>query len=295
MPELPEVEIAARNLRAWACGARVESVRIHDARVVAEPAAEAFARALRGRRIAAVDRRGKWLELTLDDGTLLFSHLGMTGKWVRREASAPAEPFERARVDLVGDDGARPSLRYRDPRLFGRLHHVREALAAFRALGPDPLVDGIDVARLHDRLARTTRAIKDALLDQAILAGIGNIQATEALWLARIDPRAPADSLGRAAVRAIARGLETSIARTLAHESGPEITYVEEAGAPNPFTIYGRGGEPCPRCRAPLDRYVLGGRGTVSCARCQPPALSKATSRTETTKRPRRPGGLSRT
>jgi formamidopyrimidine-DNA glycosylase len=275
VPELPEVEIAARNLRAWAEGKAVRAVIVHDPRVVEAPAAEAFVRALKGRRIEAIDRRGKWLRLRLDDGSRVFSHLGMTGKWVRRAPEAEPEPFERARVDLRdpdGDERGAVSLRYRDPRLFGRLHHARDDLAAFTALGPDPLVDGIDVARLHDRLARTRRAIKDALLDQAILAGVGNIQATEALWLARVDPRRPADQLARAEVRAIARGLERSIEQTLAHESGPEITYVEEAGAPNPFTIYGHGGDPCPRCRAPLDRYVLGGRGTVSCPRCQPTA-----------------------
>lgn len=266
MPELPEVEIAARNLRAWAAAATVRVVVVHDARVVDGPA---LGPVLLGRRVDAVERRGKWLRLELDDGGLLFSHLGMTGKWVRRAPSAPTERFERARVDLMRDLEV-VSLRYRDPRLFGRLRWAREDLPAWRALGPDPLVDGIDVARLHAALGRTRRTVKEALLDQAVLAGVGNIQATEALWLARLDPRVPANALRRPQVRALAGAIERSIARTLELESGPEIAYVEEAGATNPFTIYGNGGRPCPRCRAPLDRYVVGGRATVSCARCQP-------------------------
>jgi formamidopyrimidine-DNA glycosylase len=275
VPELPEVEIAARNLRAWASAATIRVVVIHDARVVEGAGLEA---ALLQRRVDAVDRRGKWLRLTLDDGALLFSHLGMTGKWVRRAEAAPTERFERARVDLArvtgvtseGSEGEVVSLRYRDPRLFGRLRWAREDLPAWRALGPDPLVDGIDVARLHAALGRTRRTVKEALLDQSVLAGVGNIQATEALWLARLDPRVPANALRRPQVRALAQSIERSIARTLELESGPEITYVEEAGATNPFTIYGNGGHPCPRCRTPLDRYVVGGRATVSCARCQP-------------------------
>jgi formamidopyrimidine-DNA glycosylase len=266
VPELPEVEIAARNLRAWAVSATILAIAIHDERVVAGPA---LAAALLGRRVDAVDRRGKWLRVTLDDGGLLFSHLGMTGKWVRRAQGAAPERFERARIDLARDAEA-ISLRYRDPRLFGRLRAAREDLPAWRALGPDPLVDGIEVAQLHAALGRTRRTVKEALLDQAVLAGVGNIQATEALWLARIDPRMPANELGRPQVRALARAIEQSIAHTLELESGPEITYVEEAGATNPFAIYGNGGAPCPRCRAPLDRYVVGGRATVSCARCQP-------------------------
>jgi formamidopyrimidine-DNA glycosylase len=282
VPELPEVEIAARSLRSWASAATVRLVVIHDPRVVE---GDALGPALLGRRVEVVDRRGKWLRLTLDDGALLFSHLGMTGKWVRRAEDAPTERFERARIDLarrVGDtrdaretrdtrEGAVVSLRYLDPRLFGRLRWTREDLPAWRALGPDPLLDGIDVAQLHAALGRTRRTVKEALLDQAVLAGVGNIQATEALWLARLDPRVPANALRRPQVRALARAIERSIARTLELESGPEITYVEEAGAINPFTIYGNGGQPCPRCRSPLDRYVVGGRATVSCARCQPP------------------------
>jgi formamidopyrimidine-DNA glycosylase len=190
----------------------------------------------------------------------------MTGKWIARPPGGAAERFERARLDA-----GRVSVRYVDPRRFGRLCYARDGAppAAWRALGPDPLTDGVDAARLHQKLSRTHRAIKEALLDQRIAAGVGNIQATEALWRARLDPRRPADAIDRRAAAALGRAILASIRATLAREDGPEITYVEEPGADNPFKIYGRAGEPCPRCRARLARIVQSGRATVFCPRCQ--------------------------
>jgi formamidopyrimidine-DNA glycosylase len=102
-----------------------------------------------------------------------------------------------------------------------------------------------------------------------VLAGVGNIQATEALFDARIDPRRPARELSRKEVSALARAITRTIARTIALQDGPTIQYVEEAGAPNPFLVYGNEGTPCPRCKRPLAKMVLGGRGTVFCPHCQ--------------------------
>jgi formamidopyrimidine-DNA glycosylase len=171
-------------------------------------------------------------------------------------------------------------VRYVDPRLFGRLIAAPdgEPPPAWRALGPDPLADGIDVDRLAERLGRTRRSIKEALLDQKLLPGVGNIVATEALWRARVDPRARANRLGRADVEAIARGVLESVRETIAREEAPEIRYVEEGGE-NPFAIYAREGEPCPRDRARLERLVQGGRSTVFCPRCQTRGRAKLRSR----------------
>ncbi|GAC1351420.1 MAG: bifunctional DNA-formamidopyrimidine glycosylase/DNA-(apurinic or apyrimidinic site) lyase [Polyangiales bacterium] len=269
MPELPEVEIGARNLRRWMRGAKIIKATIADTRIVRGATARSIERALRGRTVRKVHRRGKWVRLTLDDGRLLFSHFGMSGKWVMRPVGEPSERAQRARLDVRKGTKTR-SVRYLDPRMFGRLLLAREDIGEWSALGPDPLVDGIDSPRLYRVLHAANRTIKEALLDQTILAGIGNIQATEALWFAGVDPRARTNALTTREVRALALGIERSIAATLAHESGPEITYVEEAGAPNPFKIYGRGGKPCPRCKTPLHRVMLGGRGTVFCEKCQP-------------------------
>lgn len=275
MPELPEVEIAARNLRRWAVGRRVESVEAEPAaRRLFRPASRrAFAAALAGARVAAVDRRGKQILVALEAaaGPLgLVSHLGMTGKWVRRSGGEPGPSHSRARLSL--DDGS--VLHYRDPRLFGRLRLVPggrfDEVPEVAALGPDPLIDGVDPARLAARLARIGRPVKVALLDQALLAGVGNIQASESLFRARVDPRRRARSLSRAEVGRLARAVEASVREAIRRQEGPEIAYVEEPGAPNPFRVYDRAGEPCPRCRrGRIRRLVQAQRSTYFCPRCQ--------------------------
>jgi formamidopyrimidine-DNA glycosylase len=262
MPELPEVEIARRNLTRWIAGKTIADARIHDARIVrGKP--PMFA----GRKVKSVDRRGKWLRIVLDKG-LVFSHLGMTGKWVLRDALAPLERSERASLFVV-QGKKRSRVAYLDPRLFGRLVGATSDIPEWTELGPDPLLDGIDVAAFAARLRGVKRTAKEAVLDQTILAGIGNIHASEALWRAKVSPNARTNELTVPQVRAIARGIGASIKTTIAKEDGPEITYVEEAGAPNPFRIYGHEGDPCPRCKRPLARSVLGGRATYYCPRCQ--------------------------
>ena len=272
VPELPEVEHARRTLSKWLEGARIDAVTVQDARILDDDVTPArVVRALVGRRVTAVERRGKWLRLALDSGRV-FSHLGMTGKWVRAEIGAEETRFEKVRLDVTARGKTRRSVRYLDPRLFGRFVVVRgdEDLPVWSELGPDPLVDGIDVGALHAKLAKRKLAIKPTLLDQGVLAGVGNILATEALFYARIDPRRPARDLSRLEVGKLARGIRRAIDRTLAKDGAKEtIQYVEEPGAPNPFTIYGHEGEPCPSCRRPLAKMVLGGRGTVLCVHCQ--------------------------
>jgi formamidopyrimidine-DNA glycosylase len=273
VPELPEVEIAARNLRRWAVGhvvLRAETdPRAH--RIFRPGSGASLARAVAGRSVESVRRLGKHLLVALggEEPLGLQSHLGMTGKWLRRAPGEPAPSHSRARLFL--DDGA--TLHYRDPRLFGRLRTVPgahfEDLPEIRALGPDPLDAGIDVDRLAARLARTRRPVKVALLDQRLLPGVGNIHAAESCFRARIDPRRRAASLARAEVRALARGVLASVRAALRAEDGPEIVYVEEGGD-NPFLVYAREGERCPRCRrGRIRRIVQAQRSTFYCPRCQ--------------------------
>ncbi len=276
MPELPEVEIAGRNLRRWAEGRRLAAVSTDPraARIFRPGDGAAFARAVRGCRLARVERRGKHLLLHLETPRGaplgLWSHLGMTGKWVRRAAADPAPTHSRVRVDL--DDGH--ALHYLDPRLFGRLRIVPHAAFAevpeLAALGPDPVHEGIDAVRLAARLAATRRAVKVALLDQGVLAGVGNIHASESLFAARIDPRRRGGSLSPAEVRTLARAIAASLRRGIETQDAPEIAYVEEPGAENPFRVYAREGEPCPRCRTGrIRRIVQAQRSTFFCPRCQ--------------------------
>jgi formamidopyrimidine-DNA glycosylase len=294
VPELPEVEIAARNLRAWTDGRSL--VRLEASRGTAyvfRPATAArLARALEGARFRGIERRGKQLLVSLErDGEPvgLLAHLGMTGKWLRREspltpsvgASRPspvggapeskgeAPRFSRARFHL--DDGN--ALHFVDLRLFGRLRLVPgarfQAVRELAALGPDPLHDGIDPIRLMAALSRSRLPVKVRIMDQAILAGVGNILASEACFRARVDARRRADSLSRAEVKRLADGVLAVVRDTIVREEGPEIAYVEE-GAENPFLVYDRAGEHCPRCRkGRIVRLVQAGRSTYLCPRCQ--------------------------
>jgi formamidopyrimidine-DNA glycosylase len=273
MPELPEVEFAARTIRRLALGRRIERVTLDPrARRMLRPAAPpAVVRALTGARVAEVDRRGKQLLLTLDTpaGPLgLLAHLGMTGKW-SGGPGAPAPSHARASFDL--DDGT--ALHYQDPRMFGRLRLVPGArfssVPDIAALGPDPLVDGIDAVRLGSRLARTRRPVKVALLDQRILCGVGNIHAAEACWRARLDPRRRADRLSSSEVAALARGLRATFRHALAQLDGPEIEYLEEGGD-NTFHVYERAGLRCHRrgCPGFIRRIVQAQRSTFFCPTC---------------------------
>jgi formamidopyrimidine-DNA glycosylase len=275
VPELPEVEIAARNLRRWTKGRRIERIAPDaKARYVYRPATPAsFARKLEGARFGPIRRIGKHLLVTLDkDGAPvgLLAHLGMTGKWLRRDADASTPRFSRARFHL--DDGA--VLHFDDMRLFGRLRVVPGArfdeVPEVAALGPDPLEQGIDVDRLGEALGRSKLAVKVRIMDQALLPGVGNILASESLFRARIDPRRPSRSLSRAETRRLADAILAAVRDAIEREEGPEIAYVEEPGTANPFLVYAREGETCPRCRrAKIVRVVQAQRSTFYCPRCQ--------------------------
>jgi formamidopyrimidine-DNA glycosylase len=263
MPELPDVEMTRLDLKRWLVGALVTAADNEDARLSRPASPREFEHALVGRTFERVERRGKWLRLELDDGGKVFSHLGMTGGWVRVALGAPAVRFERARIDGVLR-GRAFSVRYVDARRFGRLLAVGEDIADWNALGPDPLADGIDVGRFCDALAKGRRAVKGIVMDQRVFAGLGNILATEGLWIARIDPRSPGSALLLPAdARAIARGLRRAIARELANRK----RYTD--GRADSFFVYGRAGHPCPRCGTRLSSVVLGGRTTVFCRGCQ--------------------------
>ena len=267
MPELPEVEIASRQLRAWAKGRLITRATAARSRVIRGQTPRRFAE-LTGHRLEDIERLGKWMILRFDGGEGLVSHLGMTGKWIRRGAAESPPSHVRATLEL--DDGS--ALDYRDPRLFGRL--VRGTVAALRklegiaALGPDPL-PGVDAARLHRVLGGTRRSLKEALMDQRTLAGLGNIQVSESLHRAGLHPERPGHSLGADEAGTLARAIGESLRATLREEDSDQpITYVEEGGE-NFFLVYDRAGAPCISCGTPIERIVQGGRSTFFCPRCQ--------------------------
>ena len=276
MPELPEVEHAARTLRAWLGGRTIRRARATETRIFRGGSPGDFERLLPGRRLERIERRGKYLLLTFDGGLGLLSHLGMTGKWVRRSPSPrtgrrPVPRHSHARL-LLDDDSA---LHYVDPRLFGQLLLVQSGAVAdlpvIRALGPDALLDGVDAARLHAVLARSARPVKVALLDQSVLAGVGNIYATEALFRAGVHPARPSRSLTLEETTRLAEGvrfvLDLAIAALPPDE---EIAYLSQRrGVENRFVIYNHMSAPCPRCGRALESAVLGGRTSTYCPGCQ--------------------------
>ncbi len=269
MPELPEVEVAARQLRAWGLGREVIEAHAEKTRVIRGQQPRRLAE-LAGHRLLDIERSGKWMLLQFDQGEGLLSHLGMTGKWIRRPQRGAAPSHVRATLTL--DDGN--VLDYRDPRLFGRLVRGKSdalrALPAWRSLGPDPL-KGIDEERLQRVLGKTRRSIKEALMDQRVIGGLGNIHVAESLHRAGLDPRRAASTLDEADVKRLAAGIDESLRYALKLEDQPTpITYVEEGGE-NRFLVYGHQGEPCQTCGALIERVVQGGRSTFFCGRCQPP------------------------
>jgi formamidopyrimidine-DNA glycosylase len=278
VPELPEVEWAARQLRRWLSGRRLVAVRADTAaRRLFRPGTPAgFARALGGAQVEEIARHGKQLLLTLRGrgGSLgVNAHLGMTGSWVVAPEGEPAP--RHARLTLTLDDGRR--VHYVDPRMFGRLRLVPEARfdrwPDLTALGPDPMADRIDLARLTARLRATRRAVKVTLLDQSLLAGVGNIHASEACWRARIDPRRRGDALTASEVGRLARAVRSSLRFGLAGldalGDGPLV--MVEQGGENPFHVYERAGARCRHagCGGTVERLVQAGRSTYFCGRCQ--------------------------
>jgi formamidopyrimidine-DNA glycosylase len=226
-------------------------------------------------RFTQFERHGKNLFLGFGARTTwIWSHLGMTGKWLRRNPGESPPRFSRAVLTL--DDGV--ALHFCDQRRFGTLealsHEERTTRASLASLGPDLLARGLSPKVFADRLLGRKVAIKPLLLDQTCVAGVGNIQASEGLFRARLDPRLTADQLGRTNLGPLLKALRESCKATLAAfdgaaKQGREITYVEEAPGANPFLVYGREGHPCPRCGAALVRFAQGGRSTFYCPPCQ--------------------------
>jgi formamidopyrimidine-DNA glycosylase len=270
MPELPEVEFARGCIERWLKGkplARVEADRTRVVRGSSPAAIEELA----GHKLQRVERRGKWLLWQFDHDRGVLAHLGMTGKYVLQKPKDG--PVSHSRVRFVRQDGA--VLHYQDPRMFGRV--AAGPIAAlrsdpgFHALGPDAWDDPPTATQLCEVLHSRKRAVKEVLMDQTVLAGVGNIQATEALFHARVHPARGGASLSPEECRRIAAGIHWSLARTLKMNKGDKIIYVEEPGEhENPFLIYGKEGEPCPNCGTPIKATESGGRTSAFCPHCQP-------------------------
>lgn len=283
MPELPEVEQIRRSLLPLR-GRLVEGVRVHRRDVVVLPGdppggwsrsqSDARPRRLLGRhllvggRIERLWRHGKRLALIADDGRAVEVGLGMTGQLLAVGAGERLEAHGHAHVLWRLDDGGR--LVFRDARRFGGLwafEHEADLRAKWAALGPDAL--DVDAAELRRRLSRTARPVAVALMDQRLVAGLGNIYVQEALFGARIPPRRPANDLGAVEVSRLAAEVHAVLGAAIEAGGSSLRDYVDASGARGEAVrlhrVYGKGGEACPACGRVLERLVLGGRSVVWC------------------------------
>jgi formamidopyrimidine-DNA glycosylase len=273
VPELPEVETVVRDLRPSLAGRRLTAARRLTRHALRKPWRVAWSASLAGARVESVRRRGKWIVLGLDGGRHLVLHLGMTGQLTVTDAAAPVQDHTHLIFDLEGDTR---QLRFRDIRRFGSatLFPTGDALERFfesSGLGPEPF--GLDADYWRKRLAATDRAIKAVLLDQGVVAGVGNIYADESLFEARLHPALRACDLdGRAADR-LRRAVATVLGRAIERRGSSIRNYVGgsgmQGGYQNEFRAYGRTGQPCPRCGAAIACVRLAGRATHFCPECQ--------------------------
>jgi formamidopyrimidine-DNA glycosylase len=265
MPELPEVESVRRQLDPELSGRRIEEVWFRPHPNLPRQFVDVHAAA--GHRIERVGRRGKFLICPLDGGLEMIMHLGMTGA-LRFDYD---DAYVHARLHLDDDR----VLAFRDPRRFGRIAVVAAgdyaAIPTLAMLGPEPLSDDFDIPTFVRALARTSAPIKPYLLTQRPVAGVGNIYADEALWLARIHPASR--RVGPARARVLHGAIREVLAGAIEREGTTFRDYQMingESGRNASFLVaYGQAGRPCPRCATPLKRILLGGRTTTYCPRCQ--------------------------
>lgn len=264
VPELPEVETVRRGLEPLVGGRSLVDGWAHPSTkfVTATDAV--------GQRVHAVERRGKYLLLRLDDGRTLVIHLGMTGQLRVVAAAASLDPYDRAWWLL--SDGHR--LAYRDVRRFGRIAVVGDdlrSLPTLAALGPEPFDPEFSPTHLGRALRASTSQVKTQLLNQRVVAGVGNIYADEALWRARVRPSSR--SVSRPAAERLHRAIVEVLQEGIAHGGTTLRDYrtVDGGTGDNQHRLdcYGRAGEPCTRCGAVLRRTVIDARGTTWCPTCQ--------------------------
>jgi formamidopyrimidine-DNA glycosylase len=276
MPELPEVETVRRGLAEHVAGRTVDEVQVLHPRAVRRHAAGAadFAAALSGRVLDVPRRRGKYLWLPAGDDALL-AHLGMSGQLLVGDRDRPLSPHVRVRLTFA--DGG-PDLRFTDQRTFGHLLFSpggAQLPAVIAHIAPDPLEAAFDRAAFAARLRARRSGIKRALLDQSLVSGVGNIYADEALWRARLHWARPADRLRGPDVSRLVDAVQEVFAEAL-HVGGTSFDslYVNVSGQSGYFdrslAVYGRAGQPCPRCGAPVRRDAFMNRSAFSCPVCQP-------------------------
>jgi formamidopyrimidine-DNA glycosylase len=265
MPELPDVEGFKRVLAGNALRKTIDRVEVSDARILGKLSARTLASRLQGAKLLAARRHGKHLMAGIDRGGWLTLHFGLTGAlhFVRRPAEAP--PFTRVRLDFAGDG----SLAYSNARMIGRVGLVEDAadFVAEEKLGPDALDRRFDFAAFQSAVRGLKRDVKSVLMDQEIVAGIGNIYSDEILFRARINPAERMDRLQPSRLKRLFLQMRKALETAIAHGAGSE-QFLERMPKGSLLPERHKGGR-CPRCRSPLKVFKLGGRTAYCCPRCQ--------------------------
>jgi formamidopyrimidine-DNA glycosylase len=275
MPELPEVELVARSLDRLVGGCVVASAKLLRPGLAPSNTPGEFARLLRGAKVIRVGRRGKHILAEMDNGHVLITHLRMTGRFLMLPPRGTLPKHTHALFRL--EDGRR--LAFTDQRHFGLMKLTRTELVGeareLRDLAPEPFSDEFTPRYLAATLARTSRTLKDVLLDQTRVTGLGNIYAAEVLFLARVNPFGTAASLPRRSVTRLHRAILDVLAEAIAHGSTMNVDpeNIEASyyggGYAGRWRVYGREGEPCHECSQPISRVSRAGRSTYFCPRCQ--------------------------
>lgn len=273
MPELPEVETVRRSLLGLIQNKTIKDIHVYYAKIIiGDP--EVFVTALQGRKLLTIDRRGKYLLFRFDHDLTMISHLRMEGKYFVRQSIEP----ENKHVHVVFEFTDGSVLQYQDIRKFGRMQLVQTGTEAqvsgIKALGPEPFSPDFKVDSFYTALRRHHKAIKQVLLDQHVVTGLGNIYVDEVLWLSQISPLLPANAITRAQAEVLHDNIIQELKMAVDHGGTTIRSYVDANGNTGQFQfdlhVYGRQGQSCERCGTTIEKIKLGGRGTHFCPQCQP-------------------------
>lgn len=271
MPELPEVETVKNELSPHVIGRLITGVSLEWEGMARPLTAAELTKRLSGRRIKALNRRGKYLLFGLDDGQTLVIHLKMTGSLLLGEQFSVPPQYTRATITLDNGYG----VYFCDARKFGRMQITEDIKSIIGGLGPEPLEAGFTAAVLGQLLSRRKTPVKAALLDQKLVAGIGNMYADESLFAAGIHPERPANSLSSKEIKHLHQSIRNVLAQAIEAKGASVSTYYRPGGekgdAQSAFKVAHRRGQNCPECGQPLERICVRGRGTYFCPVCQPP------------------------
>ena len=272
MPEMPEVETVRRTLLPLIKGKTIKEVTVWYPKIITGDAKE-FARQLAGKKIVTIDRYAKYLLIRLSDNLTIVSHLRMEGKYRLVKINTKKDKHDHVQI-IFSDNSA---LRYNDVRKFGRMQLIKTGTEKEKTgigkLGAEPNSAAFTVSYLQTGLARKKKNIKNTLLDQSIVAGLGNIYVDEVLWETKIHPLSQANAIPAKKVAQLHDNINSLIELAIAERGTTVHTYLDANGKTGGFQkmlqVYGHKGEPCVRCGTPLEKIKVNGRGTTFCPKCQ--------------------------